>query len=50
MTIGMQSLSIRKQDFLILGKFSSPEGLSNTGRGCPGKWLSHHPWRYLKDV
>jgi len=17
---------------------------------CPGKWLSHHPWRHLKDV
>ena len=20
------------------------------GMGCPGKWLSHHPWRSLKDV
>ncbi|KAK4817992.1 hypothetical protein QYF61_004105 [Mycteria americana] len=20
------------------------------GTGCPGKWLSHLPWRYLKDV
>ncbi|KAK4830255.1 LOW QUALITY PROTEIN: hypothetical protein QYF61_009322 [Mycteria americana] len=24
--------------------------LSSIGRGCPGKWLSHHPWRYLKDM
>ncbi|KAK4832359.1 hypothetical protein QYF61_021958 [Mycteria americana] len=23
---------------------------TETGAGCPGKWLSHHPWRYLKDV
>jgi len=22
----------------------------NIGRGCPGKWLRHHPRRYLKDV
>lgn len=21
-----------------------------TGRGCPGKRLSHHPWSYLEDV
>ena len=34
----------------ILGKISSLKGLSSTGTGCPGKWLSHHPWRYLKDV
>ncbi|KAK4831339.1 hypothetical protein QYF61_017470 [Mycteria americana] len=33
----------------ILGKISSPKGLSSIGTGCPGKWLSHHPWRYLKD-
>jgi len=29
---------------------SSPKGLSSIGMGCPEKWLSHHPWRYLKDV
>ncbi|KAK4823870.1 hypothetical protein QYF61_007626 [Mycteria americana] len=23
---------------------------SSIGRGCPGKWLSPHPWRYLKDM
>ena len=34
----------------ILRKMSSLKGLSSTGTGCPGKWLSHHPWRYLKDV
>jgi len=22
----------------------------NIGTGCPGTWLNHHPWRYLKDV
>ena len=21
-----------------------------TETGCPEKWFSHHPWRYLKDV
>ncbi|KAK4825890.1 hypothetical protein QYF61_003246 [Mycteria americana] len=34
----------------ILGKMSSLKGLSSIGTGCPGKWLSHHPWRYLKDM
>jgi len=34
----------------ILGTISSLKGLSSTGTGCPGKWLSHPPWRYLKDV
>ncbi|KAK4825476.1 hypothetical protein QYF61_027631 [Mycteria americana] len=34
----------------ILGKPSSLKGLSSIGTGCPGKWLSHHPWRYLKDL
>jgi len=33
-----------------VGKISSLKGLSSTGTGCPGKWLRHHPWRYLKDV
>lgn len=32
-----------------IGKISSLKGLSSTGTGCPGKWLSHHPSRYLKD-
>ncbi|KAK4825789.1 hypothetical protein QYF61_002373 [Mycteria americana] len=32
------------------GKISSPKGLLSVGTGCPGKWLSHHPWRYLKDI
>ncbi|KAK4829326.1 hypothetical protein QYF61_003202 [Mycteria americana] len=34
----------------MLGNFSSPRGLSSIGTGCPGKWLSRHSWRYLKDV
>ena len=33
-----------------LGNISSLEGLSSTGTGCPERWWSHHPWRYLKDV
>lgn len=33
----------------ILGKNSSPVRLSSTGTGCSKGWLSHHPWRYLKD-
>ncbi|KAK4827349.1 hypothetical protein QYF61_017247 [Mycteria americana] len=32
----------------ILGKISSPKGKKCPG--CPGNWLSHHPWRYLKAV
>ena len=31
---------------LLLGKVSSPKGLSSIGTGCPGKWWSHLPWRY----
>jgi len=27
----------------ILGKIPSLKGLSNTGTGCPGKWLSTIP-------
>jgi len=33
----------------ILGNTSSLKGLSSIEAGCEGKWLSHHPWRYLKD-
>jgi len=29
---------------------STPKGLSSIGIGCPGKGLSHHPWRSLEDV
>ncbi|KAK4817119.1 hypothetical protein QYF61_027982, partial [Mycteria americana] len=28
----------------VLGQISSPKGLSGIGTGCPGKWLSDHPW------
>jgi len=31
------------------GKISSLKVLSSTGTSCPGKWLSNHPWRSLKD-
>jgi len=34
----------------VLGKNSSLKRLSSIGTGCPGKRLSHHPWRYLKNV
>jgi len=34
----------------IVGKISSLKGLSSSGIGWPGKWLSHHPWRYLKGA
>jgi len=33
-----------------LGRLSSLKGLSSIGTGCPGKWLSHHAWRYLRRV
>ncbi|KAK4830888.1 hypothetical protein QYF61_013817, partial [Mycteria americana] len=29
---------------LDIRKNSSRKGLSSIGRGCPGKWLSRHPW------
>lgn len=34
----------------IRKNFSSQKGLSNIETGCPGKRLSHHPWRYSEDV
>lgn len=24
--------------------------MSSIGRGCPGRWQSHYPWRYLTEV
>ena len=33
----------------VLGKTSSLKGLSSSGTGCPGRWWSLHPWRYLKE-
>jgi len=35
---------------LDIRRISSLKGLSSIGTGCPGKWWSHHPWRYLKDL
>jgi len=34
----------------ILGKISLLNEWSDIGTGCPGKWLSHHPWRGSKNV
>jgi len=45
------SLKLYEGRFKVdIRKNSSPKGLSTTGKGCPRKWLSHHPWRYLKNV
>jgi len=40
---GRFQLGIRKN-------FFTKKGLSSIGMGCPGKWWSHHPWRYLHDL
>ena len=34
----------------ILGKISSLKEWSGIGTGCPGRWVSPHPWRCLKNV
>ena len=34
----------------ILGGTSLLKGLLGIGMGCPGKWLSYHSWRSLRDV
>ena len=34
----------------ILGKTSVLKGLLSTGIGCPGRWLSPHPWMCLKTI
>lgn len=33
----------------MLGKISSLKGSSSAGTGSLGKWLIHHPSRYLKS-
>jgi len=30
----------------ISGKISVRKVWSDIGTSCPGKWCSHHPWRY----
>lgn len=35
---------------LLRGLFSSSNVLSGIRMGHPGKWKSHPPWGYLKDV
>ena len=34
----------------LLGKTSLLKEWSGIGTGCPERWWSQHPWRYLKDV
>jgi len=34
----------------MLGKTSLLKEWSDIGIGCPGRWLSPHPWRCLKNV
>jgi len=34
----------------ILGKLSLLKEWSGIGTGCPGTWLSPHPWRCLKNM
>ena len=34
----------------ILGNFSLLKEWSGSGTGCPGKWLSHHPWTCSEKV
>ena len=44
-------LKLRQGRFgLDIRKTSLPNELLGIGMGCPEKWLSHHPWRPLKDV
>ena len=33
----------------ILGNISLLKEWSGIGTGCPGRWLSLHPWRHLKE-
>ena len=34
----------------ILGKISSQKECSDTGMGCPGRCLSHCPWKHSRDM
>jgi len=34
----------------VSGKISSLNEWSDIGKGYPGKWLSHHPWRCSKNI
>ncbi|KAK4825363.1 hypothetical protein QYF61_026882 [Mycteria americana] len=44
-------LKLHQERFrLDIRKNSVLKGWSSIGTSCPGKWLSRHPWRYLKDV
>ena len=44
-------LKLRQGRFrLDIRKTSLLKGLLGIGMGCPGKWLSHYPWRSLKDA
>jgi len=45
----MASSNIRGGLGWIIGKISFLKEWSDIGKGCPGKWLSHHPWRCRKN-
>lgn len=34
----------------ISGNISSQKEWLGFGTGCPGRWQSPHPWRYLRRV
>ena len=34
----------------ILGNTSLQKWWLSTGKGSPGRWLSHHPWMCLKTI
>jgi len=34
----------------ILGEITLLKQWSGIGTGCPGRWLSHRPWRCSKNV
>ena len=45
--IGLEGMALscaRRDSGWMSGNISSPEEWLGTGVGCPGRWLSHHPW------
>lgn len=51
-TAGTRKMALscaRRGSDWVLWRISSQKGLSSIGTSCPGKWLNHYPWRYLKD-
>jgi len=46
----MSSSGIKEGLGWILGKISLLKEWSGIGTGCPGRWLSYHPWRCSKNM